>query len=866
MSVATSTAVGFRATHAGRWRRHASIALMFASGFAGLGYQIVWTQRCALWLGHESAAVLAVVGAFFGGLALGGAVFGPAIERSVRPARWYAACEGLIAVWSLALVAFLPTFGDALLALTGLDAGPFRQWGIAFIGTFVLLSPATIAMGATLPAVERMALGLRTERRSIGVHYASNTLGAFVGVLATAFWMIPTLGLARTTLVCAALNLSCVLLALAFLDRLRARPCRSARARVAATPRRILFVLAATGFLGIGYEVLVVRVLGQLMEGTVYSFALLLAVYLVGNALGAGLAERRRGVDSIEQGDRAMALLAVACLVGIAILHGAERLRDGLAAILPTGLAASIGVEALLAVAVFALPTIAMGAVFAGLTRRAHAQGASFGAALAANTLGAALAPLVFGVALVTTVGTGIALASIVVGYLALLRPRAWATPIVWAPAVGCAALTLWMPTLAFVDVPAGGRIASFREGVAAAVSVVVDADEVASLRIDNREQEGTSATAFVDGRQALLPLLLHPAPRRALFLGLGTGVTARTAAADPTLAVDAVELVPEVVDASRLFARDDDPGTARLHVVAADARRFVRATDRRYDVIVADNIHPARSGTGMLYTVEHDEAVRRALAPDGVFCQWLPLHQLDLATLRHIVRSFLVAFPDARAILVNNSLDTPVVGLIGARADTRVDVATLRRRLAETAVPLADFGIDDEFALLGSFVAGPEALRRFARDVDANTDDRPVVAYRAPHVTYDPTTRPRDRLQALLEAWSVAPDDVVSRSADAATKTRLAAYWSARDAFIAAGRDVRPVNDPAQMLAQVERPLLDVLARSPDFRPAYDPLLGMADALARRDPDGARRLLAALVRVQPARPEAAVALSRLGP
>src|SRR5215471_11464106 len=46
-----------------------ALAVMVASGFAGLGYQIVWTQQSALWLGHESAAVLAVVAAFFGGLA-----------------------------------------------------------------------------------------------------------------------------------------------------------------------------------------------------------------------------------------------------------------------------------------------------------------------------------------------------------------------------------------------------------------------------------------------------------------------------------------------------------------------------------------------------------------------------------------------------------------------------------------------------------------------------------------------------------------------------------------------------------------------------------------------------------------------------
>ena len=50
----------------------------------------------------------------------------------------------------------------------------------------------------------------------------------------------------------------------------------------------LLARLALTGLLGIGYEVLVVRVLSQVTEDTVYTFALLLAVYLVGSAAGAG--------------------------------------------------------------------------------------------------------------------------------------------------------------------------------------------------------------------------------------------------------------------------------------------------------------------------------------------------------------------------------------------------------------------------------------------------------------------------------------------------------------------------------------------------------------------------------------------------
>ena len=134
------------------------------------------------------------------------------------------------------------------------------------------------------------------------------------------------------------------------------------------------------------------------------------------------------------------------------------------------------------------------------------------------------------------------ALLLIAAGYLALTLPRAVARPAFWAPAALLAALAVLAPPLAFVDVPEGGRIVSYREGAMAAVSVVEDADGVARLRIDNRQQEGSSSTLRVDGRQGLLPVLLHPSPRRALFLGLGTGITSSSAAESPNLHVDAVD------------------------------------------------------------------------------------------------------------------------------------------------------------------------------------------------------------------------------------------------------------------------------------------------------------------------------------
>ena len=65
-------------------------------------------------------------------------------------------------------------------------------------------------------------------------------------------------------------------------------------------------------------------------------------------------------------------------------------------------------------------------------------------------------------------------------------------------------------------------------------------------------------------------------------------------------------------------------------------------------------------------------------------------------------------------------------------------------------------------------------------------------------------------------------------------------------------------------MLVQVREPLLSVLRESPDFRPAYDPLLAMATALSRSHVSGARTLLTELTQIQPARVEAAQALTLL--
>lgn len=827
--------------------------LMLASGFAGLGYQIVWTQQASLWLGHETTAVLAVVSGFFGGLALGAWLLGRRIERSTRPVLWYSRCEFVIGAWSIALAFLLPHATDLLLVFIGAQPAPFVHWSIAFVGTLLLLAPATIAMGATLPAMERVLAAGERGAAAIAPLYAANTFGAVGGVLVCAFALVPIVGLKVTSVICATLNIACAFVALRL-----SNPAAPSAQPDAQHDRGVLVVLGLAGFLGIGYEVLVVRALSQVAENTVYTFALLLAVYLIGTAIGAALYARRAARDALTR-TRLLQFLACTCLAGTMTLAAASTIKRGVLAVLGGSMSAALSGEVVIAFAAFFLPTVGMGALFSALCREARSHRIELGSALGVNTLGAALAPWVFGVALVPAVGLKLALLAIPCGYLLLASERAWLRPMQWIAGGVVASAIAWLPALAVVDVPAGGRIVSLREGANATVSVVADASGVTTLHIDNRQQEGSSATRYADARQALLPILLHPAPQNALFLGLGTGVTAAAATLDPALHVDVAELLPEVLEASHHFTHGS--GGPRLNVIVADARRFVRASDTHYDVIVADNFHPARSGSGSLYTIEHFTAVRERLTQEGVFCQWLPLHQLDLATLRIIVRTFLAVYPQATAMIATNSLDTPVIGLIGRAARDAVNYPTIERRAA--ALDLTSFGLADAITVLGSFIAGSRTLAAFASDAALNTDDRPIVSYRAPRITYAADSKPRDRLIALLRETSIEPGDVLA-SSQPSLDARLIAYWRARNRFLEAGRDVEPTTDVEHMLAQVRQPLLDVLHISPDFQPAYDPLLRMAAALSEIDAGAARTLLLQLQEAQPARPESGRLLAEL--
>ena len=816
---------------------------------------MVWTSQWSVGLGHEHLSVLAVLGAFFAGMSLGAAWLGARIDHSPRPLRWYVALECLMAAWGLVLVFALPAIQTWAGRLIGPEPSIAWHFTIAFGVPFICLLPSTLAMGAALPAMHRV---VQTAAPSVGVLYAANTAGAVLGVLGTAFWAIPVLGFQRTGLLGCAAHLSCALLAGWGLRNkhperaVRAGINRDATERREHAPYRLL---AATGLLGVAYEVIAFRILSQVTENTVYSYALLLAVYLTGTAIGSALFDRRIRASTCTR--RTLEQLLLVCvwavLAGGVAAWWVEALTNAPAAWWGRSAWSALAGETLAALAVIGLPTIAMGALFACAAQLTVASGGSLGRALAFNTAGGALAPLA-GALCLAALGTKGSIGLVCLGYLALAVSGDWRRPAMAATA-GLLLLASLSPPLRLVSLPTGGEVLHQRDGMMASVSVIADADQVRRLHINNRIQEGSSAHSPLEIRLAQIPMLLHPDPRQVLVLGLGTGYTALVAAQEPRVRAVAVELLPEVIEASAWFESSAPRDRDRLRVVQADARRYVTLAPVLNDVIIADLFHPARSGAGPLFTVEHFQAIAETLAPGGIFCQWLPVHQMELDNVRSVAAAFLSVYPDAVALLASNSLDSPVLGLIARQGGTRWDAQQIRVRmnaLSGSGRTLAQQArLVDEWAVLGSALASNRNLRRWVGDAPINTDDHPVISYRAPWDTYAPPSTPRQRVSQLLEALEPDAPGWLPRNADD-TVARLQSYWTTRNRYLQAGLQIAPSPDPFVMLDRLEPLMLDLLRASPDFQPARDPLLGLANAVRRIDPGRSQAVLNALQSIQP--------------
>jgi spermidine synthase len=851
-------------------------ALVFISGVAGLGYEILWTRMLSAGLGHEIVSMLAVVSAFFSGLALGAWCLDRPVSKSANPEKWYALLEVIIGLWALALIFILPDLNRFVSSLIGTEPSIWRHWSTSFLYPLVVLLPATAAMGGTLPAMDRIFEKIGDERNAVAGLYSINTLGAVAGTLLVTFWLLPWIGMNRTSTILVLANFIGAAVILAITQKqARKTEAEPISSDIIYGDRVLYIVLFVTGLAGIGFEVLIVRALSQILENTVFSFASMLMVFLLGMAAGAAIYHRAgKGRDHYrEMLSFLLIYTALFCLISIYGLRYVDPVFRGLQQLLGDGLRGAVFAEIALSFTFFLLPTLSMGATFSHLARCLRDQNGGVGRALCLNTLGGACAPLLFGVLVLPRIGIHYALLTIPMAYL-LCFPRrrlAYATA---AGSLVIAAIFLGLKSDPYrlLTLEAGDTVVSHQEGVMASVSVVKDARDGLHLKVNNHFQMGGTTSVFSDKRQAYLPLLLHPSPQQALFLGVGTGATFAAVADFPDLMGEGVELIPEVIAAVDHFEKvtGDLAAKKNLRILNADARRYVTAVEKKYDVVVADLFHPSRDGAGSLYTREHFAAIRRLLADSGIFCQWLPLYQLDLETFKIIVRTFLQVYPDGQAFLAHYSIDQPIVGLVGGTKALRFPEKWYRQRLPGKSMRrhMAGFGYESIYSLLGTFMAGSDTLRQYAGHGPINTDESPVVLFRAPLFVYGSPEPANDRLLALLDAFSLPdPESILAEvitEEDHVARPRLSAYWSARDSFLKLGTTIDRTTDVTRLYATASQPLLKVVRQSLDFSAAYFPLISIAYELYPHDRDASYQLLRDLERANPMRREAGILRQRL--
>ena len=292
-----------------------------ASGAAGLVYQVVWSRELVLVFGNTTQAIATIVTAVMAGLGAGGLVGGRIAKRRGNLLQAYGLLE--IGVGSLALLLPL-VFGLLAEVYRGVYgwASPEQLALVRFALAFLAVTPATFVMGMTLPVLAAHMVHTVDEAGArVGELYAANTIGAAVGTLAAAFFMVEFLGLVLTSYVAVALNISVGVLSLLLSRATAVRTPRPAAEPPSQTPpgrnaKHRLLVLGATfvsGFVALALEVLWTRLVAEGVGPTIYIFALILTIYLLGIGVGSGVYRRlgRPGRDTLT--------VLGACLAGEAV-------------------------------------------------------------------------------------------------------------------------------------------------------------------------------------------------------------------------------------------------------------------------------------------------------------------------------------------------------------------------------------------------------------------------------------------------------------------------------------------------------------------------------------------------------------------
>jgi spermidine synthase len=784
----------------------------FLSGFAALGYELLWTRLLSLALGSEMMGVLGVLAGFFGGMVGGAYCLNNHAHKAKNPAVFFSLLELFTAVYAWGSPRFLLWLARTLPPLIGPLAGDNDRLialGLSLLVSGLALLPATFCMGATLAYVSearRRVQAAEAGAKNLGRLYFANTLGATLGVFISIYFIFPSCGMATGAAWLSLIGIIAALLAYGWHRSVYlpsvvkpdapASHQNTKRAITHLPVKEVYVLLLLTGLAGIGLEVVLVRILAQLFFDTVYTFANLLAVYLLGTAAGAWICQRRaRNVIGEKDISRLLAWLIVSIVISTLILSVARPIYDWLTP--PgSGLVRNLLAEVILSLLVFLSPTMLMGALFSRLA--GELSGYSVGKGYALNTLGSALAPFVFGLFVIHFWGYEAALCGVA---LVFLLAWLYAMKSLRLEYIGLAAGVIIFLVffsskyLETYPTPEGWILVDKRETLYGTVRVLgpkgvtgIWGQPLRLLMIHRGFVLG-GGDGWNEMRLGHMSLLLQPKAERMLFLGVATGTGLGTVKQYPLKQIDAVEIVPQIVDMMHWF-RDinfDVQYDPRVRMVKADARRFTSASPDKYDLIVADIFDPSLDGASSLFSLEHFRAMCDHLTEDGLVAQWVPLINFDTDVLKSLVRTFITVFPESHAFMATYDANNPLLLLVGKKTGhpLKIDIDYLTRNLQRDKP--AGHVIYDVNDFMGEYVTDAKGLSEFSRSGVLNTDLNPYILFQAPREAYLNRRESYNRSWEAFFKFRSPPDPSLVRFPDGSHADN--AYASIKNTWLAAGK-----------------------------------------------------------------------------
>ena len=745
-------------------------------------------------IGSSAICLGLLLAIFMGGMCLGSFV-APQLLRQVPGAT--AEPQSSIRAWAVIEFA-IGALG--LLVLVGLPEGArlYARWfqgsgGMMARGVLAacFLLPPTVLMGATLPILSRSVRATREGVCRLGFLYAANITGAVFGCLLAGFYLLRVHDMATATVTAAMINVAIGLAGLWLAGALQKELRRqelggndagtSSRAlsslpfdaddfrnvAVQTRPGLVYLAIGSSGMCALAAEVVWTRFLSLILGPTVYTFSVILAVFLA--ALGLGSAAGAFLVRRLQRPAEGLAWCQI--LLTAAIAWSAYILCKSLPYWpINTSLSRSLWFNVqldLLRCAWALVPApLLWGASFPLALAAAKRPGIDparlVGRVYAANTLGAIFGALGCSLALIPWLGTQqtqrlLVAFSALSGFLLVFSRGNGGSSIAFrgrtcltAALLGC--LMAWsIPKLPWQVVAYGRNLPTkidcgtklyLGEGRNATVAVT-ELDQKSRLFHVSGKVEASSAQQDMRLQRMLghLPALLHPQPSSVLVVGCGAGVTAGSFVLHPdveNIVICEIEpLIPQQI--TGWFADENyhvlqDP---RVTVHYDDARHFVLLSGDKYDIITSDPIHPWVKGSATLFTKEYFQLCRDHLKPGGLVTQWLPLYDSNLAAVKCAIRTFMEVFPNG-TIWENCDVDEGYdVVLLGQAGPLVIQFDNLQKRLASSgykrvADSLHEVGIRSAFSLMATYAGQGSDLQPWLQGSQLNTDRNLRLQYLA--------------------------------------------------------------------------------------------------------------------------------------